>query len=312
MADSATTRYGARKQSLGSNTNTWGDTKLNVDLDIFDRGSKGYQSLTVTGDATLTWTIYTSTNDGQVATLRLGGTPSAAFTLTFPSTEWELDLINASGQTGTMKCSGGTGIAIPTGRTSRLYCDGTDIYSKTPNYLPTATTLTNDQDLVSKAQLGTAIAAASGLTAPFILETAADTTAGYHGAKHTVQVGSVATTQLSGLLSVQYSTQNPAGAEKHLLTYSAGYVGGFLDGGLKTAAFTPVVGSGYDVDCSSAGFTVQLSSMTTPQLGQEIKLNKFGNNSMLLLGTINGATNLAVSVPTNYVYRYCGSSWGWN
>lgn len=41
MTDTATSRYGARQQSQGSNTNTWGDDKLNEALWLFDRGSKG-------------------------------------------------------------------------------------------------------------------------------------------------------------------------------------------------------------------------------------------------------------------------------
>ena len=65
MTDSATSRYKARQQSQGSNTNTWGDDKLNEVLRLLDRGSKGYQALAMTGDTTLTWTNYVATNVGE-------------------------------------------------------------------------------------------------------------------------------------------------------------------------------------------------------------------------------------------------------
>ena len=82
MTDTATARYGARQQSQGSNTNTWGDDKLNEVLRLFDRGSKGYQSLVLSGDTTLTWSNYVATNTGQCAVLVLTGSLSAAASLT--------------------------------------------------------------------------------------------------------------------------------------------------------------------------------------------------------------------------------------
>ena len=215
MTDTPSARYGAREQSIGSNTNTWGDTKLNQVIDLLDRGSKGYQAYTVTGDATLTWTNYVATNDGQVATLKLTGSPSAAFTLTFPSKEWDLNVWNATSYAATAKCSGGTGITIPAGRKVRLFCDASDIGDSTPNYLPTSTTLTNAQDIPSYAQLQSAIATASfPATSGTILNSAADTTAGYHSAKHTIATA-------DDLFLATQATASPASNETLQYTFSA-------------------------------------------------------------------------------------------
>src|SRR5688572_5025973 len=96
MTDTATSRFGARQQSQGSNTNTWGDDKLNEVLRLFDRGSKGIQSLAMTGDTTLSWTSYVATNDGQCAILILTGSLSTAANLIVPSVEWHWDLIKNS------------------------------------------------------------------------------------------------------------------------------------------------------------------------------------------------------------------------
>ena len=213
MADTPTNRYGARQQSLGSNTNTWGDTKLNEVLQLLDRGSKGFQALTVNGDATITWTNYVATNDGQVATIKLvTGSVADAFALTFPSKEWAFAVWNNTAHAATIKCSGGTGVTIPANRKVRLFCDGTDIGDSTPNYLPTATTLTNAQDVPSYTQVQTLLAnAALPASEGAILNSAADTTAGYLTQK-------LAVTSSTGELAK--STDNPAGNEATRLTFT--------------------------------------------------------------------------------------------
>lgn len=172
MADTATTRYKLRKQSLGSNVNTWGDNKINDDLDIIDRGSKGYQSIAMTGDTTLSWSNYSTSNQGQVANIALTGSLSSAANLIVPSVEWTWDTIsNATGQTITVKTSAGTGVSIPTGYRAAIYCDGTDCYAGSPTrffgdiytggQIKNMTAGTAALDAVNKTQMDAAIAAAS-------------------------------------------------------------------------------------------------------------------------------------------------------
>jgi hypothetical protein len=161
MTDSATSRYKARQQSQGSNTNQWGDDKLNEVLRLLDRGSKGYQALALTGDTTLSWTNYVATNDGQVSILKLTGSLSSAAALTVPSAEWTWDLVwNTTGQTVTMKTSSGTGVAIPNGRKVKVFCDASDCYFSVPNYLGDAITESNNRDLMDYAAVSAAIATA--------------------------------------------------------------------------------------------------------------------------------------------------------
>jgi hypothetical protein len=185
MADSATSRFKARKQSLGSNVNTWGDDKLNNNLDLFDRGAKGYQALAMTGSTTLTWTNYATSNDGQVAVLKLTGSLTSAANLVVPSTEWMWDVIwNTTGQTITVKTSAGTGVAIPNGRKAAVFCDGTDCFFAVPNYLGDGITEANDRDIMDKAAVASAIATASlPATAGTVLASVTDTTAGYLSSK---------------------------------------------------------------------------------------------------------------------------------
>lgn len=312
MADSASPVLLQRIQSVGSNVNLWGG-HINTDLEILEQASKGYQTQALTGDTTIAWTNYATGNKGAAALLKFTGSLAATATVTMPAYQNFLLIWNAAGQTVTVKCSGGTGVAIPNGRKALVFCDGTDYFFSGPNYIGDNITETNARDIADKDYVDTAIATASlPATAGTVLVSGSDTTAGYLGAKITVAFASLTTTQVSGLTSLQISTQNPGAAEKVLATMGNGYVGGFLDGGLKSSQFTPSVGNSYDVDCTSAGFTVALSSMTTPQVGQEIKINKFGTNAVYFLGTVNGSSNLSRGDNFNSVLRYSGSSWGWN
>lgn len=307
MTDTPSSILLTREQSTGSNVNLWGGYLITTQRQT-EQASKGYQTLAVTGDATISWTNYTTGNIGQCAHLGLTGTLSSPATLTFPAYQNFMLVHNNTGASVTIKCSGGTGVTIPNARRAFVRCDATDYVSDTPTWTSDVLTLANAGDLVSNLQMSTAIAnAALPATAGTVLNSAADMTAGYLSAKVIPQTTGLSTTQVSGLVSVQ--TQSAGGNEKLAI---AGYVGGFLNGGSKSAQFTPSIGTAYDVDCTSGGVTVNLVGMTTPQLGQEIKLNNFGNSPMFLLGTVNSLTNLLLTSPQNGVYRYCGATWGWN
>ncbi len=194
MVDSATARFGARKQSLGSNVNTWGDTKLNDVFDLFDRGAKGFQAIVMTGDTTLNWTTYATANQGQVQTVRLTGSLAAPANLIVPSREWAFSVINATGNTVTVKTAAGVGVAIPTGYQAALYCDAADVGNAAPSLVAGALrvngavhvngritnvdTATAGTDAVNKTQMDNAIALATFSTSPGTLRvTASDTTA---------------------------------------------------------------------------------------------------------------------------------------
>lgn len=338
MTDTPSARYGAREQSLGSNTNTWGDTKLNQVIDLLDRGSKGYQALTINGDATITWTNYVATNDAQVATLKLNtGTVVAAFTLTFPSKEWEFAVWNNTAYAATIKCSGGTGITIPANRKVRLFSDGSDIGDSTANYLPTATTLTNAQDLVSKTQMETAIATAgTPATAGTVLNSAADTTAGYNGQKNTAKTnGGIAYSTLNAGANEQNQsaldftnltvTTNIAATDRFAvydatagaMRYQArsNVVGkyGLILQSAQTSTFVAVAGNLYPVDVSSGTFEVDLpASATVGDVIGFIQGGAFGAtydpNGLKLNGS---TTKLFVPQEQTFFVSYHSSGRGW-
>ena len=302
MTDTATSRYLARKQSVGSNTNTWGDGKLNDDFDILDRGSKGYQASTITADATISWTNYSTSNQGQVSHWKLNGSLTSTTTLTMPTVEWVWDMLwNNTGASITLKCSGGTGVTIPNGRKAQIFCDGVDIYFSTPNYIGDDITEANNRDITDRAYVDAAIAASVPAgTAGTVFNSGADTTRDYHGAKHTISFTSATTTQLSGLLSVSMSTQNAGGNEKHLLTFGYPEVAGYLDGGRQAGPFTVVGGYAYNV-VSGCTFYLQSSPSQSAKArlalynpsatyGIDPNTKKINNSTSVLTGIPGGQT----------------------
>lgn len=206
MTDSPSSILLLRLQSTGSNTNLWGGY-INTALSTLEQAAKGYQSQALTVDVTISWTNYATGNVGQAAVLKLTGTLAAAITMTLPAYQNELVIWNNSGAAVTIKCSGGTGVAVPNSRKTNLFCDGVDYYSSTPTWTGDTTTLTNNGDLVSYTQMSTAIAASVPAgTAGTFFNSAADTTRSYLASKLAV----------SG--DITMATTNPAANETTTLT----------------------------------------------------------------------------------------------
>lgn len=202
MTDTPSSILLLRLQSVGSNTNLWGGY-INTALQTIERASKGYQGLAVTGDATISWTNYSATNDGSVATLKLTGSLSAAATLTMPGYQHSVLVWNATGAAVTLKCSAGTGISVANGSKALLFCDATDYYQATPNQIGAAltgvTAGVNGTDAVNLAQMAAAIAASVPVgTAGTFLNSIADTTRGFLTDKLTVTGSLTMTTVNAG------------------------------------------------------------------------------------------------------------------
>lgn len=212
MADSATTRKRLRKQSLGSNTNTWGDTKLNEILDVLDQIVDGYQTIALTGDVTLTTTNYTTADQAKYRFIKFTGTLAASAAVTFPNVEGWYFIYNAAGAAVTCKLSASTGVTLQNGDRALIFSNATDFENAAPTIFPNQTitfaaalTLAGaitmggqlhgmvagsaNTDGVNVAQLAAAIAASVPLgTAGTVLNSITDTTRDFHAAK-TVENG---------------------------------------------------------------------------------------------------------------------------
>ena len=213
MADSTSTRLLLRLMATGEQNNLWGGY-TNTSLQTIGRAAKGYQSIALTGDKTITHTNYSASNEGVVAFIKFTGTLSSAASVTFPSTETVLDIWNAAGQIVTVKTSSGSGVAIPNNTRIRLACDGSDFINTSSSNIPTATTIagqvtvsgqvkglssgTDSTDALTKAQIEAAIAAASVSGSNLVLNSATDTTPSYLNTKLLVGTGLSKTTNSAG------------------------------------------------------------------------------------------------------------------
>jgi hypothetical protein len=118
----------------GQQDGTWGDT-TNTNL-----GDLIEAAITNVVDITFANAQYTlSANNGlpdeaRNAVLNLIGTNSGAQNLIAPAVEKTYIVKNATGATVTIKTSGGSGVAIVTGSTQIVWCDGTDFYSASVPY----------------------------------------------------------------------------------------------------------------------------------------------------------------------------------
>jgi hypothetical protein len=299
MTDTAAARYGARQQSQGSNTNTWGDDKLNEVLRLFDRGSKGYQALVMTGDATLSWSNYGAANDGQCAILKLTGSLSAAANLIVPSREWVWELIwNTTGQMVTVKTAAGSGAAIPNGRKVKVFCDGSDCHFAVPNYLGDDISELNTRDIMDKGAVETAIASANlPATAGTVLVSVTDTSAGYLGGKVDVTG--------SGAATVTPSLTNPGGNEVRTFAVAVGDVG-LTDAGVQAATFTATAGNFY---VCPAGGTITLPAATGSR--RKVGLAVYGAGVATLSGTINGEASFVVEGDQTIIITDSDVTRGW-
>jgi hypothetical protein len=113
----------------GEQDGVWGDTTNNNLGDLIEA------AITNSVDITFANTQYTlSANNGlpdeaRNAVLNLIGSNSGAQNLIAPAVDKTYIVKNATGAAVTIKTSGGSGVAIATGTTRIVWCDGTDFFT---------------------------------------------------------------------------------------------------------------------------------------------------------------------------------------
>lgn len=137
-------RYSDYKFELigtGEQAGTWGAT-TNTNLGTaIEQAIGGKADITMSSTSqTLTLTDTNAAQDARALYLNLSGTPGGAATLNVPAVEKAYIVKNGTNQTVTVKVTGQTGVAIPTGKTMHLYNNGTDVVNALDN-LPAGTTL---------------------------------------------------------------------------------------------------------------------------------------------------------------------------
>ena len=128
----------------GEQSGTWGTT-TNTNLGTaLEEAITGSADISFTGaDVTLTLTDTNTTQSARNLRLNLTGTSSGARVLTLPAIEKQYIVNNGLADAVTITPSGGTGIAVPAGKTMVLFNDGTNMQQVTTH----ASSLTLGTDL---------------------------------------------------------------------------------------------------------------------------------------------------------------------
>lgn len=154
----------------GEQAGAWNNT-TNTNLGtLIEQAISGVAAINIGSSTSYTLeTANGASDEARSMVLEVTGTPGAAFNVICPSSSKVYIVKNSVAiHTMTLKTSAGSGIAIPSGRTMLLYCDGTNVVNGV-NELPTGSTvngdviatLTGTQTLTNKTltspKIGTAI-----------------------------------------------------------------------------------------------------------------------------------------------------------
>ena len=125
MASTYTTSLRIEKPGTGEQSGTWGAT-VNTSYDLMEKAVAGYLSIAM-ADANVTLTTANGSSDqARNAVIELTGTNTATRECIVPAVSKVYVIKNSTTQSVTVKTSGGTGPTILTGKTSIVYCDGTN------------------------------------------------------------------------------------------------------------------------------------------------------------------------------------------
>ena len=157
MASTYSTNLKLELIGTGEQAGTWGtttNTNLGTALEqsIVGKADVAMSSTTIT----LSLTNSNAAQDARAIYLNLTGSPGGAAVLEVPAIEKPYIVKNGSDQQVTIKVSGQTGVAIPTGKTAIVYNNGTDVVSAI-DFVPslTATTADINGGSIDGATLGT-------------------------------------------------------------------------------------------------------------------------------------------------------------
>lgn len=151
MASTYSTSLKLELIGTGEQSGTWGETtntNLGTTLEqaIVGKADIDMSSTTIT----LTLTSTNALQDARAIYLNLSGTPGGPAVLEVPAVEKPYIVKNGADDEVTIKVSGQTGVAVPVGKTTLVYNNGTDVVTSL-DYIPSLT-------------LGTALSVASGGT----------------------------------------------------------------------------------------------------------------------------------------------------
>lgn len=251
--------YSALKIELigtGDQSGTWGST-TNTNLGTaLEQAIVGKADITLSSTSeTLTLTNTNALQNARALYLNLSGAPGGATTLNVPAIEKNYIVKNGTDQTVTIKVSGQTGVAIPTGKTALVYNNSTDVVTAV--------------DYIPSLALGTALPASSGGTGLSSAGTAGNVLTS-NGSVWVSQAAAAAAFD-SGTVMLFAQTSAPTGWTKDTTNYNnsglrvvtgSASTGGSVDFTTAFASQTPA-GS---ISVNTSGLSAGATTLTTTQI----------------------------------------------
>lgn len=177
MASTYSPSLGIELIGNGEQSGTWGTTTNNNLGTLIEQAIAGVQTITLTGNYTLT-DFNGLSDESRNAVLVLSGSLVSPCNVVAPSVAKTYIVRNYAGATVTIKTSGGNGIALTNAASAVVFCDGTDFYSATTlNYVDGNLTVTGNVSVSGNVSSNT-LAVTSFFTAPEINERATVTGTG--------------------------------------------------------------------------------------------------------------------------------------
>lgn len=128
MASTYSSNLKLQLMGTGDNAGTWGDvTNVNLGTALEEAIAGTVDVAFSSGDVTLTLTDANTTQSARNMRLNLTGTSGGARVLNVPAIEKMYVVNNGLADACTVKVSGQTGVAVPAGKTTLLFNNGTDV-----------------------------------------------------------------------------------------------------------------------------------------------------------------------------------------
>lgn len=177
MASTYSTSLRLELIGQGEQSGTWGVTTNNNLGSLLEQAITGVQSISMSNASYTLSNFDGAVDEARNAVLVLTGTNLAPQDLIAPTVEKVYIINNQSGNTVTVKTSGGNGYPVLNNAVAQVYCDGTDFYSAAPS----TSTVTGNFNATGNVTAGQNIVGVNGIFSGNVAVTGSITAASITG-----------------------------------------------------------------------------------------------------------------------------------